>query len=554
MNDIAQIKEILKNRREYIEKFLKIRTKNAKLIKFKLNPVQLIVLDKIEELERQNKPIRLIILKARQQGISTLVQGILFHKTVTKKYQSNLVMTHEPDSTKSLFGMQKLFFEKLPDLLKPMKRYDNSTQLTFDNPKEKDRESQPGLKSYVSIATASKDAVGRGVTINCFHGSEVAFWRNAQDIMLGVAQAVPSTSDSMIILESTANGVGGFLHDNYWKAKKGENDYTAIFIPWFAFPDYSMPCPDGFTLTEEEILIKNKFGLSNEQMQWRRWCIANNCDGDVMRFQQEYPATDHEAFIASGRPKFDMVNLKIYLENAKPPLFVGDLISENTKLGVQTPILSQNSRGNLRIYELPNKRCSYVIGGDTAKGTVTSDNSCLQVINRHTGDLVATLYGKVRPEDLAYEAARLGYYYNQALVGVEVNRDGITTNEILYRELRYPRLFKRRVIDSTNKKQIEKLGFYTSEKSRSLIINELARWIKDGEFAIHDQTTLRECMTFVIMDNGKAEAQEGCHDDSVMALAIAIYLYDFAQILPPPKTEIERNIAKTYEQMLTPNW
>lgn len=547
--------EVLEDAELYAAEFLKIKDKRGDTVPLIYNPVQKRVFDEIKKLKASGKPVKLIILKARQQGISTQTEGLIFHDTVTRENRNSLIMAHDPDSTRNIFEMNKLFYDELDADIRPEKRYDNTTRLVFDNPDSKSREREPGLRSQITIATANKKAVGRGVTLHNFHGSEVAFWNDAADTMLAVNQAIPSHEDIIVVLESTANGVGGYFFDTYWKAVKKENDYVPIFLPWFEFPEYSRPLDSDFILTDSERNIKKLHNLTNEQVNWRRWAIANKCDGDEMKFCQEYPSNDMEAFITSGSPKFDMANLKLYYDNMRPPIFRGNLQSEADS--ISSPVLAKSENGPLRIYELPNPDHAYVIGGDVAKGTQYSDFSSLTVLDKNTGDVVAVWYGKIDPTEFAYMAARLGYFYKgnrrAAFLGVEVNKDGQTTNRVLYREIRYPNLYRRRNLGVKNEKQEQRIGFHTNDRSRPIIINKLARWITEGEMALNDATTISECMTFVIID-GKPQAQEGCHDDSVISLAIAVFLYEYVPEKSKEKTEAENRIKMLQSKRMNPKW
>lgn len=508
-------------------------------------------------MKEQGKSVKLVILKARQQGISTLAEGLIFHDTATRKHRKSKIVAHDPDSTASIFGMTKFFYDNLPEGFDSLKRYDNTKRLVFENPDENARKETPGLDSILEVSTASK-VEARGQTVHNLHASEVAFWNNAEDLMIAAMQEIPDHADTMVILESTANGVGGYFYDMYWNAKNGKNDFEAIFLPWYIFPEYSRKLEPGFIITQEEQQLKDTLNLIDEQINWRRWCIANKCNGDELKFRQEYPSTDREAFIVSGTPRFNTLNLSIYHDNIPQPKYVGELVSEDTPEAVKTPEIHAFERGRLKIYQWPKIEHSYVIGGDTAKGTEWSDYSCLQVLDKHTGDQVAIWHGKIDPTKLAYLAARLGYFYRGgqkcALIGIEVNKDGITTNKVLHSEIAYPKLYRRRTVDRTTEKNEMKLGFHTNERSRELILNKLARWINEGEFALVDETTIMECMTFVYDENGKCQAQDGTFDDTVISLAIAIHLFDYNVKIEPPKTDIEKLRIGMKQKKLQVNW
>lgn len=260
---------------------------------------------------KQRKPIRALVLKGRQEGITTDVAGLIFHNTSSNCGRKSVVVSHEPDSTKSIFEIYKTYYDNLDPMVQPMKRYDNKNTLTFANPSndEEEKRLNPGLGSSISVFTANKSGGGRSQTIHNFHGSEVAFWpTEAKRLMLGILQSVPDRLNTMVILESTANGTSGYFHDEYQKAKKGLSDYLAIFIPWWVHEEYQRPRPEDMKLDEYEQNLLDKmlawrfkdYRITHEQalmkLQWRRWAIRNKCHGSEKQFMQEYPATDKEAF------------------------------------------------------------------------------------------------------------------------------------------------------------------------------------------------------------------------------------------------------------------
>ena len=192
----------IKNDREfYMRNFLKIKDKNANLIDFKINKAQRAFLDKIEWCEENNKLKRFIILKARQMGFSTFTEGLIFHDTSTTVLKNSLIIAHEEPATQNLFNMSKLYYEELPDSIKPMKKYANGKVLSFENPTTDDIEKSknPGLRSKITVATAGTVEVGRSATYHNIHASEVAFFPDAKTTMLGLLQGVPDTMNSCVV-------------------------------------------------------------------------------------------------------------------------------------------------------------------------------------------------------------------------------------------------------------------------------------------------------------------------------------------------------------------
>lgn len=293
---------------KFSSEYLKITTKSADLIAFELNHYQKRILQIIEEKEKRNLPIRLLILKARQMGISTFASGLIYHRTATNFYTKSMIVAHDDDSTTNLFEMSKRFYDFSPPWMKPRKRYSNRKELVFSEPDEKLRETSPGLLSSIEIDTARNLTAGRSGTVQNLHISELAFWKNAEKPMTGLMQAVPSKSSTMIIIESTANGMDGdgkLFYDMCQASMRRQNDFEFVFIPWFENPEYRIKC-ERLEHTEYEAEIAARHKLTDSQIMWRRWKIKNDLHGDEMLFRQEFPCTPDEAFILSGRPVFDM--------------------------------------------------------------------------------------------------------------------------------------------------------------------------------------------------------------------------------------------------------
>jgi len=275
----------------YAEKCLRIRTKDPKagVVPFVLNEPQAFVHERLEEQKRLTGKVRALILKGRQEGISTYVGGRYYHRVTHSKGVSCYILTHEQQATDNLFGMVERYHEHCPVLVKPSTGAANAKELVFDR-----------LDSGYAIGTAGNKAVGRSNTFQLFHGSEVAFWPNAKDHFAGVVQTVPDLPGTEIILESTAKGVGNEFHAMWQDAEAGKGDYIAIFVPWYWLKEYRKPVPESFELDEEDHEYQQAYGLDLEQMAWRRAKIVElGSDGKVL-FKQEYPATAAEAFQFTG--------------------------------------------------------------------------------------------------------------------------------------------------------------------------------------------------------------------------------------------------------------
>lgn len=524
----------------YMNNFLKIRTKEGDLVKFKLNPMQEKSERLIQELQvSKGKPVRVIWLKARQHGISTYCEGKIFHATANNSFRNAMIIAHEDKATQNLFSMSKLFHEELPSILRPMKKYSNEQALTFENPtnNEEEKYNNPGLRSKITVATAKNVQTARSNTIHYLHASEVAFWDNPEILMTGLMQCIPDNANTTVFIESTANGVGGYFYNLWKKAERGENDFLPIFLGWHENPDYSRPFSSEYekkafidsvmtptyddkgeqVKTDEQVLLE-QFNLSWEQLNWRKWCIANKLNGDIDKFHQEYPATPDEAFIASGRPVFSTNSLKKYMDNIKQPIKIGYLVDEKNQIK-----FTDDDKGYIKIWRLPIDGKFYCLGGDVAEGLVTGDYSCAVILDEDFR-LCASWHGHVDPDVFGDECVKLAKFYNEAYVGIESNNNGSSTLRAIVRK-EYWNLYYQKTYSKIADTVTQKIGWNTNIRTKPLMINSLASYVRETWLELPWDTLISECFTYVKGDDGvTTNAQSGCHDDTVMALAIALQL------------------------------
>lgn len=297
--DNQQLRELLSSCINDFEFFsskqLKIASKAGRLEPLKLNQAQLYIHERIEQQLFEQGHIRAIILKGRQQGASTYVEGRFYWKVRFRKAVRAFILTHLQEATDNLFAMVERYHNNLHPLLKPATSSDSAKELAF---------SQNG--SGYKVSTAGSKGTGRGSTIHYFHGSEVAFWPNAEKHAAGVLQAVPQGNETEVILESTANGVGGYFHTQWQKAEKGDSDFIAIFVPWFWQDEYRADCPADFEPSDSERHYAETYGLDRDQTYWMHKKNIE-LDGEVgvisWLFLQEYPFCPADAFQASGEDK-----------------------------------------------------------------------------------------------------------------------------------------------------------------------------------------------------------------------------------------------------------
>ncbi len=293
---------ILKSLPSFAKNFLIIHDKSGAELKFTLNRAQQYIHMRLETQLQLTGKVRALILKGRQQGVSTYVQARFFHKIVTRKGKKAFILTHHADSTRALFEMTKRYSENLEKELFPQPDKKNDNTLMFD-----------GLGSGYRVGTAGSVEVGRGMTNQYLHLSEYAFYKDAEKIGMGLMNTVAEIDDTEIIKESTANGQANDFYQDWQEAKNGKSRYQAIFVPWYWQDEYCIE-DDAFVADEEERGWLERFaanGLTIGHLNWRRiklQDIKGDYEQKCRKFRQEYPFTDEEAFLSSITDTFILVD------------------------------------------------------------------------------------------------------------------------------------------------------------------------------------------------------------------------------------------------------
>jgi hypothetical protein len=519
---LATRKRLLEDFEFWAKNCCQVRTKEATIVPLVLNKVQKRFLKSMTDQLATKGYIRMVVLKARQQGLSTVISAYQYFQLSQHKAQKGLVMAHESESTASLWTMYQRMHDNAPALVKPSHKYSSKTELVFDK-----------LDTALRIATAGGRGVARGETLTVAHLSEVAFWPPAFAAanFNGLVQAVPDMPGTAVFLESTAQGMVGKFREMWVGAVKGKNGYIPFFSAWFESSEYRTTAPADFVRTpDEEDLIKT-FGsqglTDNDQLYWRRLKI--NASGMDL-FMQEYPATPDEAFISTGRPVFNPDYLHKRLQAPVTPLklMAVDFVDDASPVGV----LNENARGELRVYHARDSKETYVIGADVGMGLKKSsgdkrdsDESVAQILDSQLRQ-VAVWSGVVHPDVFAKILITLGYHYNGALLAPERNNHGLVTC-INLRNFDYPYIYTD-VTEGTLDpgRDTINIGHFTSERTKPLVIDKLRASDRDRDIEINDTQTLEQMLSYVVTEAGKMQAEDGEHDDHVMALAIANYVHD----------------------------
>lgn len=535
INSEALRKEIKDNPELLIEMVFVVVDKEQKTSPFFLNDVQREFIDILNKAKDDyNKgliaDISLLVLKGRQQGFTTLITAYQEACSITNKNFQGFTLADKADNAEAIFQNKAKFpYSQLPEPLKPTEKFNNKRQLLFEK-----------INSSWAVDTATAN-VGRSRTVNFFHGSECAFWKDGiAPIQAALGEAF--TKNCIKIYESTANGFNDY--EKMWNSGVHIN----CFFEWWKTKEYNIKFASDEIKTSFLKNIDNKTDWINTRLKWLRdvkkltpeqlyWYYnkyLNYIDKDLIK--QEYPCTPHEAFLMSGKCIFDtelIINrLSIIPKPIKTGYFIYD--EEQARLGKMTNIKWVNDRnGFIKIYANPNtpKVTRYCIGGDTAGEG--SDYFTGHVLDARTGKQVAVLRHQMDADLYAKQMYCLGCYYSsrdnkgllhRALIGIECNFDSFPIKEL--ERLGYMEQYVRQEEDTYTGKLTKKFGFRTDRNSRPRVISNLVEIVRECISNINDKDTLEEMLTFVKNEKGRPEAQEGSHDDLVMGLAIAYDIKD----------------------------
>jgi len=265
---------------------LRIKNKEGKVVPFMMNRAQQHVHDMLESQKQKTGKVRALILKGRQQGLSTLI-GARFYHQVSMWARSAFIVAHEDKATTNLFEMVKRYQAHNP--LAPSTRASNAKELIFS-----------AIDAGYKLATAGTDDVGRGNTAQLIHASEYGFWRNPQQHLAGLGNTIGDVDGSEFVIESTANGIGNSFHQLWQAAESGQGDFIQIFVPWYWSDEYSAELKSDFEKSDEERKLVEVYGLTDGQLQWRRNKISSYGDGYDWLFNQEFPCCAADAFVTSS--------------------------------------------------------------------------------------------------------------------------------------------------------------------------------------------------------------------------------------------------------------
>jgi hypothetical protein len=587
---------------------LHIVDKRKRTVLLEPRPPQLRLDVALERQRAEGRPMRAIVLKARQLGFSTWVQGKLIQRASQHENQNALVVAHRADSAGELFKIGRTMYVKLPPEIKPpLAGFSDSARSTkylrFGNRARQHLEAGDlGINSEYTVDTAQEFEAGRGFTYSVVHLSEVAFWPD-ESKLTAILNAVPYEPETMVVLESTANG-SNFFKRRWDEAVAGEeapdgSSYVPIFAAWHEDPAYTLPFRDDEhehrfreevygrgEWGEDEPMYVDQFGLTMEQLHWRRMMIRDQCESKLDKWKQEYPASPGEAFMASSKHVFSMRMVSHVVDRtaktdpqvptetepgpARGLLHGMDFKTKPTLTGTievpQTAVwtpkeatafpdrhpwwrvwerpLTQKALEQLPMDERQGKKASaHVVAVDAAEGRETDegdlDYMAIQVLNHRTFGQCAEWRARMDPDKVALEALLAALHWNGAWIGVETTGGhGTPIVKRLVEKYRYPRVYLRRSEESKKVKTQDRLGWDTNVRTKKILIalaSELLRGAAEDLDGIRSRFLAQELTTYVYVEtasgNKRAEAESTAHDDLLMCWMIGQQL---CQELPLP--------------------
>lgn len=551
---------------------------------FVLNRPQRILVAALEEQRRAGKPIRLILLKARQWGGSTCTQLYMaWLQMVHREGLNSLIIAHQSAATEEIKDM----FDRMVNAYPLRLLYPPDEKPPKKEERRMERVGRSGSafrivrrNCKVKVGTAERPDSCRGGDYNLVHCSEVGVWKatkgkTPEQILRSACSGVLLKPLTMILFESTANGTGNFFHREYEAAKRGESQFSSLFIPWYCIEQYSEPPEDPEAFAAALLKGRGQTEAQSDRRQpgrylWRLWESGATLEainwyvrerskyGEHGLMAAEYPSDDIEAFVHSGAKVFDKYKVEDLRRGCRPPRFRGDVDAEalSGKGALRGLRFNEDEFGGLAVWNLPDSEPGFSdrylavvdIGGRSDK----ADWSVIAVFDRKfmaSGGkpaLVAQWRGHTDIDLLAWRAVRIAAFYHKALLVVESNtletrdRDRMVDGDqslFILNQIRevYPNLYARRQSDEDVRQGMpRKYGFHTNVSTKPMIISTLVRVIREGLYAERDEGCLDEYLTYERRPNGSYGALPGRHDDLLMTRAIGLHICFSEMPVPRP--------------------
>lgn len=510
-------------------------------------------------------PIKVILLKARQWGGSTLVQLFMaWIQLIHKTNWNSVIAAHQQSTARVIKGMYSKVLKSYP-----FKHFGNTPYSFTPYQGSQNTYEIKQADCRVTIGSAEKPDSIRGEHTQMAHLTEIAFWKKTEgkrpeDIVQAICSGILDVAYSMIVYESTAKGVGNFFNKEWLRAINKKSDFYPIFISWVDYELYSKPVENykAFidSLNEYEWSLWNRAGTTLEQIHWYRITLRKL--EDIWRMKSEFPSWAEEAFQSTGQMVFNADDILRLSKSCKEPIFTGDVQAAaiNGKDAIKDVKFYRDDRGFLKVWALPDDvRMSrrYVVSVDIGGRSRKSDFSVIRVYDRYwmhepggVPELVAQWRGHIDHDLLAWKAAQIAQMYNNAKLVFESNvyeteeTEGSHGEYILHEISNvYTNLYTRVSAQQIREGAPVIWGFHTNKQTKTLLTDTLVRLLREDGYIERDQEACTEYQVFEVKENGKFGAVDGNHDDIVMSSAIGLFVcYDFEHFALPHLIEEKKEI------------
>ena len=518
---------------------------SGRLVNLVLNGPQRRVLRVLEEQRLAGKPLRLIMLKARQWGGSTLVQLYMaWIQLVLKSNWNSLICGHMHQTSAAIKAMYERALRNYPEHLTPNGK---RPKLAPFEGSRCVRQLSGSESLVISGSARSQDSV-RGYDIKMAHLTEVAFWpsttlHSPDEVIRSIGGTIPLEPLTMLVLESTANGVGNYFHDEWLRSKAGESDKEAVFVPWYEIEIYRMPVASVEQLVSEmddyEKWLWQDCNCTLEMINWYHHKRREYPNQSMMA--AEFPTTDIEAFTSTATCMFTTPMIDRMRYATTNPAVRGDIVARGMK-SLDGINFVRSDNGPLELWRWPEQktvRNRYIVAVDVGGTTPGADWSVIAVIDRHAGqesldnvrpEVVAQWRGHIHHDHLAWKAAQIARYYNNALLVIESNsiESQGDVGQLIFKQIMaaYKNVYMRKSGNGNLKP-----GFQTNRESKISAIYNLIAYVRDGSYIERDNKAVDEMACYELKPGGKGfGARKGKHDDILMTRAIALMIIEEMRI------------------------
>jgi hypothetical protein len=492
---------------------------SGEMVPFRFNPSQQKIMAKVRAHQSKHRHLWMIFLKARRLGISRWTAGLALAHCLQKVNAHARVVGQLTETSKEMYDQVGQFADQLPIRLPPR----TQREMLFPH---------SGGVSRFSRATAKTVIGGRGLTHSFLHLTEAAFYPGEDSFVALLNTVSAADPDNIVVVETTAHGVegDGAAYYNYWQAAVAEeNEFLAIFLPWWEDPASRLPdkyAPDA-PADDYERWLMEEFRCTRGQIAWFRSTLETKCGGSIYTWKQEYPASPDEAFIASGEPVFDFKELEYMRQSCQDPILKGDILGAPKSLK-----MVEQPEGPLYVWEEPHDLDHYYVGCDAAKGTETGDFAALVGWNAETGRQAFSYVARIGSERLAELAEWLCRRYNKAMINVELTGGwGYSVMKDLRDKYHYPNQYLwRSRDDKPDTKPRQAFGWETTDRSRQMLFNTFRKAVRaslprdygDGRAVSRPEVIVRDIRLYAQASRAQSDigfrwrVLEG-HDDILMA-------------------------------------